>query len=255
MPTPDCPRIWCTLPSVLEDRDGNVWAGSGTSGGTRPPGGRPIPWCRPLSTQTDQVRTLFEDREGDLWVGGNCGLIRLRDDAFTAYGRTEGMPSDEPNAVFQDHAGRIWVGFHDAGLMLFSGGQKRVFTTRDGMPDSEIFAIRESPGGDLLLSTRDGLVRACMAPPFTLSELHQTLSVTLVLRGCSGRFPRPACGWRLPAAWWNRRAKRFTRWPAAAGWCSMASQRSPWDPDGAVLWGQLWQRTVADQPCKLFGRK
>jgi signal transduction histidine kinase/ligand-binding sensor domain-containing protein len=151
--------------SVVEDRDGNIWAG--TSGGiARMEGDR---FASPANnTQTDQVRALFEDREGDLWVGGNDGLTRLRDDAFTSYGKPEGMPSDEPNAVFQDHAGRIWVGFHDSGLMLFSGGQKRVFTTRDGMPDSEILAIGESPGGDLLLSTRDGLVRM-HGSNFTLS--------------------------------------------------------------------------------------
>jgi hypothetical protein len=38
------------------------------------------------------VRILFEDREGDLWVGGNHGLTRLRDDAFTVYGKPEGLP-------------------------------------------------------------------------------------------------------------------------------------------------------------------
>src|SRR5581483_3494506 len=84
--------------------------------------------------ESTPVRALFEDREGDLWVGGGNGLTRLRDDPFTPYGKSEGMPSDAPNTVFQDHSGRVWVGFHDSGLMLFSGSPRKLFTKRDGMP-------------------------------------------------------------------------------------------------------------------------
>ena len=144
--------------SIMEDRDGNIWAA--TNGGiARLVGER---FAVPATgTESNVVRSLFEDREGDLWVGVNDGLTRLRDDSFTTYGKTEGMPSDEPNTVFQDHTGRLWVGFHDAGLMLLSGGgpKPRLFTQRDGMPETEIFSIRETPGGDLLMGTRAGMVR------------------------------------------------------------------------------------------------
>jgi signal transduction histidine kinase/streptogramin lyase len=142
--------------SVVEDRDGNIWAGT-SSGIARLEGDR---FAVPATgEESNLVRVLFEDREGDLWVGGNNGLTRLRDDAFTAYGKTEGMPGDEADTVFQDHLGRLWVGFQDAGLMLFSGAPRRLFTRRDGLPETEILSIRESPGGDLLMGTRAGLVR------------------------------------------------------------------------------------------------
>jgi len=152
--------------SVVEDRDGNIWAG--TNGGVaRLQGDR---FAVPATgAENEVVRALFEDREGDLWIGGNDGLTRLRDDSFTAYGKTEGMPSDEPNTVFQDRTGRIWVGFHDAGLMLFSPGKPRLFTSRDGMPDTEIFSIRETSDGDLLMGTRAGMVRM-HGSTFTVSQ-------------------------------------------------------------------------------------
>ena len=89
------------------------------------------------------MRCLFEDREGDLWVGSNNGLTQFRDDVFTVYGKSEGFPSDEPNVAFQDRDGRIWVGFHDAGLLMISGGERKLFTTRDGLPNNEVFSIRE----------------------------------------------------------------------------------------------------------------
>ena len=142
--------------TVVEDRDGNIWAG--TNGGiARLEGDKFV--VPATGSESEVVRAVFEDREGDLWVGGNDGLTRLRDDIFTPYGKTERMPSDEPNTVFEDHTGRLWVGFHDAGLMLFSPGQPRLFSRREGMPDTEIFSIRESPAGDLIMGTRAGLVR------------------------------------------------------------------------------------------------
>ena len=56
---------------------------------------------------------------------------------------------------------RIWVGFHDAGLVAFlpGGGFRAYTTTRDGLPSNEIFGIRESRNGDLLIGTRYGLSR------------------------------------------------------------------------------------------------
>jgi len=75
------------------------------------------------------------------------------------YGKSEGLPSDEPNAVFQDRSGRIWAGFHDAGLTLLEPGAPRVFTKREGLSNTEIFSIREARNGDLLIGARAGFVR------------------------------------------------------------------------------------------------
>jgi signal transduction histidine kinase len=103
------------------------------------------------------VRSIAGDREGNLWVGDNSGLSRLRDEAFTVYGRSEGWPSVIPTTAFQDRDGRVWVGFHESGLMLASGGERRVYTSRDGLPDNQIYSIRETRSGDLLIGTRNGL--------------------------------------------------------------------------------------------------
>src|SRR6185369_12849958 len=142
--------------AMWEDRDGNIWAGTNL-GLARLDGDHFVTPLDPDNSNT--VRSLFEDREGNLWVGSNSGLTRYRDDILTVYGKSEGLPSDEPNAVFQDHKGQIWVGFHDSGLLLFSGREHHVYTTRDGLPHNEIFSIRETRDGDLLIGTRGGMAR------------------------------------------------------------------------------------------------
>jgi signal transduction histidine kinase/streptogramin lyase len=147
-----------SVPALWQDRDGNIWVGT-NAGLARLEGGRLVTSSGEGGFPREMVRCLFEDREGDLWVGTNSGLNRLRDDVFTVYGKSEALPSDEPNTVFQDRGGRIWVGFREGGLLLFWGERPRLFTTSDGLPDDDVFSIRESRTGDLLIGTRGGLAR------------------------------------------------------------------------------------------------
>jgi signal transduction histidine kinase/ligand-binding sensor domain-containing protein len=161
--------------ALWQDRDGNIWVG--TNAGIARFDGQRFSTPEAGGVEPELVRCIFEDREGDLWVGSNSGLTRYRDTAFTVYGKTEGLPSDEPNTVFQDRSGRIWVGFHDAGLMLFSPGGNRVYTTRDGLPNNEIFSIRQAANGDLLIGARGGMARmhdgkfTTFVPPDPLARL------------------------------------------------------------------------------------
>ncbi len=147
-----------TVRALRADRDGNIWAGT-NYGMARLQGGRFVTTGRDNSDDFDVVRCLFEDREGDLWIGANGGLSRWRNDIFMVYGKSEGMPSDQPNAVYQDRSGRVWVGFNDFGLTLFAGPGSRNYSTSDGLPDREVFQIREAANGDLLITTRSGVTR------------------------------------------------------------------------------------------------
>ncbi|MEO8593195.1 MAG: two-component regulator propeller domain-containing protein [Candidatus Solibacter sp.] len=151
LPDPVVRAIW-------SDRDGNLWAGT-NNGIARLEGNRFVATGQEDPDVGDVVRCLFEDREGDLWIGANGGLSRWRNDIFMVYGKPERLPSDAPNTVFQDSRGRIWVGFNDVGLLEFKGTASRLLTTREGMPDNEVFQIREANNGDLLISTRTGMAR------------------------------------------------------------------------------------------------
>lgn len=145
--------------SLRVDRDGNVWAG--TQGGLSRLDRRGKFSSFELSNKgtRDWVRSIFEDREGNLWIGMNSGLNRLRDDVFTIYAQSEGMPSDLPTTVYEDRRGRIWIGFYASGLAVLDKGSLRAYTVRDGLASNEIFSIREDHDGNLLVATREGLSR------------------------------------------------------------------------------------------------
>ena len=151
LPDPSVRALWV-------DHDGNIWAGT-NNGMARLQGNRFVTSLQDNPEDGDGIRCLFEDREGDLWIGANGGLSRWRNDIFMVYGKPEGLPSDASNVVFQDRAGRIWIGFNDLGMMLFSGAQPRRYTISDGLPDNDIFQIREDQKGDLLVATRSGVAR------------------------------------------------------------------------------------------------
>ncbi len=143
------------LNGALElDRDGNVWVG--TAGGVARLEGTHFQTRTGVEADDERtsVRSIFEDREGNLWLGTTNGLVRMHDDLFTIYGKTEGLPSNEPNAVHQDAKGRTWIGFLDGGLVLFAGGPRTA-----NMPGGGVFSIRETRGGELLVAGRDGLAR------------------------------------------------------------------------------------------------
>lgn len=144
--------------SLCEDKDGNIWLGT-DNGLSRFSNGRFEALADGSANIRDRVRGLYEDSEGNLWVGMNTGLSRFRDDPFIVYSKAEGFPSNQPTTVHQDQEGHIWVGFQNAGILCLDETKKYVYNAANGLPDNEIFAIRNLSRGGLIIAGRGGLSR------------------------------------------------------------------------------------------------
>ena len=76
--------------SLLEDRDGMVWAGSWGQGLFRLTERGADRWTTRDGLAEDFIRTLAEDAEGNLWIGSSGGLGQWKDSRIIPLGQPEG---------------------------------------------------------------------------------------------------------------------------------------------------------------------
>src|ERR1039458_8710769 len=175
--------------ALCEDANHDLWV-AGFSRVVRRTGGKFVTVMEAGTLDGMVVLTMMADRDGNIWIAGNRGIIRRSaSGAIQKYGLREGLPDPSVRALWADRDGNLWAGtnngmarlqgnrfvtsaeenpedsdgvrciFNDLGLMLFSGSESRRYTTREGLPDSAVFQIREGSKGDLLVATRSGLAR------------------------------------------------------------------------------------------------
>ncbi|MBS1603706.1 MAG: hybrid sensor histidine kinase/response regulator, partial [Bacteroidetes bacterium] len=104
------------------------------------------------------IQCLAEDAAGNLWGGNYSSLIRIdreqKQHRKFELGYTVGC-------IHEDRSGNFWVGTQGGGLLLFdrnTGSYKR-FDEHSGLRSNTILRILEDPGGNLWMSTFNGLVR------------------------------------------------------------------------------------------------
>lgn len=157
---------------LVEDRDGNIWAGTG--GGlfrlTKADGR----WLTERQrTEIDSkpnsdiigINTLLIDRAGTLWVGSAFqGVFRRRGDGgFDRFTEKNGLSQNGISDIFQDSSDRIWVGT-GAGLTLLVNDPKpgekvssTVYREKDGLLTDFVETMFESSDGRIWVGTRGGL--------------------------------------------------------------------------------------------------
>ena len=119
--------------ALLEDREGNLWAG--TRGGgldryLREAGKFARYRAHPgdsHSLSNDEVRCLYEDRAGTIWIGTTNGLDRYdrSNDSFVRFNHDlsnrQSLPAPLVESLFEDGAGNFWVGMLGALARLDRG--------------------------------------------------------------------------------------------------------------------------------------
>jgi diguanylate cyclase (GGDEF)-like protein len=149
-----------SVEAILQTRDGYLWFGT-QEGVARFDGVRFVVYDMDNTPALKHNRAvaLFEDAAGTLWIGTEGGgLVRVRDGAFTAYGKAEGLPNDRVRAVVEDAGGTLWVAT-DEGLARFAEGRFHTYRTADGLPADPVRALAAGTDGSVWVGTRRGLAR------------------------------------------------------------------------------------------------
>jgi signal transduction histidine kinase/ligand-binding sensor domain-containing protein len=114
------PSDWVS--SLCEDREGNLWVGTGGGG---------LVLLRPNNIETvsppDQwqgraVLSVWPGRDGALWVGTEgAGLYRLKDALWTNFRIEQGILNHYIWSLSDDSLGRLWAGTWGGGLFVQTG--------------------------------------------------------------------------------------------------------------------------------------
>ncbi|MBT4608692.1 MAG: SpoIIE family protein phosphatase, partial [Gemmatimonadetes bacterium] len=150
--------------TIAADRAGDLWIGTGETGGT---GGGGVSrfdgeTFHNLSTADglvhDRVVAIMEDRSGHMWFGTNGGISRLDPSGgLTSYTVKEGLVPGRVRALAEDAEGNLWIGTWGGGLSRFDGETFTTFGTTDGLAAAEIRCIYLDRSGNLWIGTVGGL--------------------------------------------------------------------------------------------------
>jgi signal transduction histidine kinase/ligand-binding sensor domain-containing protein len=109
-------------------------------------------------------KTVFdalETSDGALWLALPNGLGELKGHRFETVISAGPLYQDDSFYVLaRGGDGAIWVGTLSKGLWRYSNGEKRLFTTADGLSSGQIRALYTDRGGTLWVGTLDGGLNA-----------------------------------------------------------------------------------------------
>ncbi len=101
-----------------------------------------------------QVSALLRGDDGSIWVGGNQGLLRLRDTPFSTLGKEQGLADENVHGVLETSDGDIWIGTHHGLDRLHEGQVSHVAV--DGIAGQPVFALAQDGNGGVWVGTSTG---------------------------------------------------------------------------------------------------
>lgn len=145
--------------SLAEDRAGDIWIGTYSTGVVRWRDGRILERLTSRDgLPSNQVRAILETRDGSLWMGSSRGLWRRKLGQDQVFGEKDGLPRDFVLSLFEASDGSLWVGTpNGAGRITDDGIEALDLMPMDGAQD--VFGMHEDADGTLWFATDRGLVR------------------------------------------------------------------------------------------------
>jgi len=141
---------------LYEDREGNIWVGTGNGGLNVLYPRRVTMVNAPDNWQSSAVLSVSPRAAGGLWIGTEgAGVYQFTEGAFTHLPAGETFWQSVANSVLEDRAGRLWVGTWASGARVMEQGEFRnAYPVQEAR--SVVLTVFESSRGDIWVGTKGG---------------------------------------------------------------------------------------------------
>jgi signal transduction histidine kinase/ligand-binding sensor domain-containing protein len=173
---------------IYQDRSGAVWVSAWNSGLSRFAAGKFTSYTVSNGLPNPLISALYEDREGRLWIATHGGNLRIFVNGRLQKPEGPALAEDTLiQAIYQDKEGSLWFGTSQ-GLVKYSHGLTRTFTTHDGLATNDIHVIIGGTAGDIWFGGYGGLARlhAGVLAPVVAADLSATESIRSLYEDVDG---------------------------------------------------------------------
>ena len=149
------------IDAIYQDRDGNLWVGTFSSGVSKLSGDMAVIFTRTEGLPDQHVVRVIESHHGHIYGSTRSGLVEFLEGVARTIPGSQSSPFNTIGTrIIQDRHGDWWVA--GQGLYRFRGPalQLRVgnkLTASHGIPDVEISVLYEDPQGRIWVGSKEGL--------------------------------------------------------------------------------------------------
>lgn len=109
------------------------------------------PWRSDEGLPDNNVSGIAQTADGFLWIGTVGGLVRFDGARFDEFSplNVEGIPSRGIRTLLLDKTGQLWLSMDRGIVVCAQPTSAQVFTTKDGLPNSQALVFAEDADGAL----------------------------------------------------------------------------------------------------------
>lgn len=148
--------------SAMEDRKGNIWFGTETSGVYRFDGKNITPVLSQkginnnANLKLNSITDIIEDRKGNIWFASwnNEGLCRYDGKSFINYTLKDGLVDNMIYSIMEDEKGNIWIGTRNHGVWRYNGKSFTDISKETALKNESIYSIIQDEKGSFWFATQ-----------------------------------------------------------------------------------------------------
>lgn len=173
-----------SVTSLIEDREGNLWAGTSHDGLFRLRPNRIRSWTTKDGLPGNEVSTVCAGPDGSVWAATSEGMARIRSGRVESF--HEPAPEHRASAVFADKEGTVWLVKHRVGVFRWHGGE---FKREPAVSKTFISALYQDRGGRVWMGADYSVTHPSLEiKPNPFRPEFGNLAVMAILEDRAGRM-------------------------------------------------------------------